>query len=266
MKKTIPIFLLTLFTAVIAVIGGCGSGAKVVTTIPSKESQPKPVINRYAFSYYVSGVLAEKEKQYPYAITLYQKALEYAPGNTDILQALAELYFGLRQPQTALETALKIHYRNEKNWFLIGNCYRILNEGEKADKAYRKVLKLNPNNLHAHWYVGNYAQQRGDNDEALDHFEEVARLNPTARIWVEIADLYNSQNKTDKTIEALRKSLEIDSTETNVESYINLSALLQGENDIAGAEGVLLDGIKKNPDDNRILWRERRGSNPRSRP
>lgn len=225
----------------------CSSGGRVSTTVPDKDSQPKPTVNRYAFAYYTSGVLAEKEGQYPAAIRYYQQALEHSPGNPDILYALADLYFNLRQADKALETAQKIFYQNKRTLLLIGNAHRVLSQNDKAEEAFRKVLKLDPNNVEAHWYIAAFAERRGDLKEAEKHLEEVARLNPTARIFTEIARLNIINKDRDGAEEAYIKSISIDSTEANLESYINLVALYEEDEKFDAAERILNKAVRVNP-------------------
>ncbi|MBU1319164.1 MAG: tetratricopeptide repeat protein [candidate division Zixibacteria bacterium] len=248
MSKRISTLLMAVMAAVVLTAGGCGSGAKVTTTVPSKADQPRQIVNQYAYSFYASAVLAEQEKDYTAALAYYSEALKQAPGNTDILYALADLEFRLRQPQRALETAQKIFYKDKNANMLIANCYRALGDHATAELTYAKVLRMDPHNLQAHWYSGVYASQRGDIDAAAMHFEEVAQLNPTPAIYVEIAKLHNSRHQVDDAIAAYRNSIELDPTESNMEAYLNLAGLLRANNDASGAEEILVHGIAANPE------------------
>jgi tetratricopeptide (TPR) repeat protein len=247
MKRLHSIILIVLSAIMLIGAYGCASHTKIVTTVPPKEEQPRPIINQYAYAYYVSGLLAEKEQQFQTALRSYEEALKHAPGNSEILFTLAQLQFNLRQFQAALETAQKIHYKDKDTYMLIGDCYRIFRDDEKAEAAYRKVLKMDPDNMHAHWFVAGYARNNNDYEEAIYHLEQVARINPTGRIYVEIANAYIVQSDFDKAIEAFEKSLAIDSSEANVESYIGLSTLLKQKGEEREAEEVLLRGIDINP-------------------
>jgi len=251
--KTLRTTCLLLASAVLlAAASGCGPSTRITTTVPSKEEQPKPIINQYAYAYYVSGLLAEKEQQYPTAIMAYEEALKHAPGNSEILYALARLQFNLRQFPDALATALKIHYKEADTYMLIADCHRLFREDEKALAAYRKVLRMDPNNMHAHWYIAGYARNKDDYEGAIYHLQEVARINPTGRIYVEIANTHVSQGKYAEAIEAYEQSLGIDSSETNIESYVNLSTLLLQREEPEKAEEVLLRGIDRNPAESSI--------------
>jgi tetratricopeptide (TPR) repeat protein len=247
MKRLHSIITIVLSSIVLIGAYGCGSRTKIVTTVPSKEEQPRPIINRYAYAYYVSGLLAEKEQQFHTALRSYEEALKHSPGNSEILYTLARLKYNLRQFQAALETAMKIRYKDKDTYMLIGDCHRIFRDDEKAEAAYRKVLKMDPNNMHAHWFVAGYARSNNDYKGAVYHLEEVARINPTGRIYVEIANAHISQSEFDNAVVAFERSLEIDSSEANVESYIGLSTLLRQKGEEREAEEVLLKGIDTNP-------------------
>ncbi len=135
MKKLRYIPWLFALAILVMIVAGCGSGAKVVTTVPSKDQQPKQIINRYAYAYYMSGVLAEKEQQFPTAIKSYEEALKHSPGNSEILYTLAELHYNLRQFQVALETANQIVYKDKRAYTLIGNCHRVFGNDAEAEHA-----------------------------------------------------------------------------------------------------------------------------------
>lgn len=247
MKRFHSIILIVLSAVVLIGASGCGSRTRIVTTVPSKDEQPRRIINRYAYAYYVSGLLAEKEHQFHSALKSYEEALKHSPGNGEILYTLARLQYNLRQFQGALETAMKIHYKDKDTYMLIGDCHRVFRDDEKASAAYHKVLKMDPNNMQAHWFLGSYARSNNDYEQAVYHLEEVARINPTGRIYVEIANAYIVQSEFDKAIEAFEKSIEIDSSEANVESFVGLSTLLRQKSEDRKAEEVLLRGININP-------------------
>ncbi len=247
MTKLQSTCFILLAAVVIGAAGGCGSGTRVTITVPPKEEQPRPIINRYAFAYFITGVLAEKEQQFLLAVESYKQALEYSPGNSEISYALAKLLYQLRQYDEALKTASRMYYKDKDAYSLIGDCYRILGEDDKAASAYAKVLRMDPDDTHAHWYSAAYARNRDDYDKAIYHLKAVARANPTGRIYAEIAKAYTSQGKYDEAIDAYRRSLEIDWSETNIESYINLAALLQQTGAIEEAEKVMLRAIDENP-------------------
>lgn len=253
MEKLKSILIAAVSTLVMTIVLGCGSGAKIVTTVPAKEEQPRPVVNRHAFGYYVRAVLAEKEQQFPAAVTLYQEALKHSPGNSEILYALAQLYFNLRQFGAALETARQMYYKNAESYLLMADCHRVLREDADAEATYRKALRLDPNGTHAHWYVANYARNRGDYDDAVFHLSEVARVNPSARIYSEIAAVRISQREFDEAIAAFRRSIEIDPSESNLQSYVSLAILLRQGNQAREAEETLLRGLRQNPGEPMLL-------------
>ncbi len=231
-----------------ALVSGCSSGTKITTTVPSKQEQPRPIVNRFAFSYYASALIAEKAGQYPAAITNYKEALKHAPGNSEILYALANLYFRLRQPEIALENARKIFYKDAQTYALIANCHRILGNQVEAERAYRKVLRMQPDDMHAHWFLGTFEKERGNSNEAIAHYAQVAKVNPSPAIYAEIAELETARRNDDAAIEAYRRSIALDPTASNVGSYIKMAALLRMQNRPDEAEQILLQGLEMSPE------------------
>jgi tetratricopeptide (TPR) repeat protein len=232
----------------LAVVSGCSSGTKVTTTVPSKQEQPRPIVNRIAFSYYASALIAEKEGQYPAAVANYEEALKHAPENSEILYALANLYFRLRQPEIALENARKIFYKDAQTYALIANCYRILGNQVEAERAYRKVLRMQPDDMHAHWFLGTFEKERGNSNEAIAHYAQVAKVNPSPAIYAEIAELETARRNDDAAIEAYRRSIALDPTASNVGAYMRMAALLRMQNRPDEAEQILLQGLEMSPE------------------
>ncbi len=245
-KLTLNILVVSLIA--LSLVSGCSSGTKITTTVPPKEKQPRPIINSTAFSYYTNGVIAEEVGQYPAAIANYEQALVHAPGNSEILLDLANLYFRMRQPERALENAQKIFYKDAETYTLIGNCYRVLGDQDKAERAFRKVLRLKPDDINAHWYLGTIEKERGNTNKAIAHFAQVAKANPTPDIYDEIAKLETVRKNFDAAIQAYRKSIALDPTGANAESYVRMAALLRMQDQPKEAEHILLRGLSESPE------------------
>ncbi|MGE3108706.1 MAG: tetratricopeptide repeat protein [Phycisphaerales bacterium] len=54
-----------------------------------------------------------------------------------------------------------------------------MNRASEASEKFRRVLELEPDNAHAHYYLGEIAERQGAIDEALAQFDVVLRLDPS---------------------------------------------------------------------------------------
>ena len=57
-------------------------------------------------------------------------------------------------------------------------CWRIVKKKEKALKDFEKVLKLNPNNVDAHYNRGVVLYDLRRKEEALESYDKSLELNP----------------------------------------------------------------------------------------
>ncbi|MEL6964108.1 MAG: c-type cytochrome biogenesis protein CcmI [Pseudomonadota bacterium] len=80
----------------------------------------------------------------------YERAMEQAPDDTDVLRAYAGSLLGGRHPET--NTALV---------------------GAEAVDLYRKIVAIDPDDPEAHWYLGLAAVQQGTIDDAKSHWRRV---------------------------------------------------------------------------------------------
>ncbi len=80
----------------------------------------------------------------------YERAMEQAPDDTDVLRAYAGSLLGGRHPET--NTALV---------------------GAEAVDLYRRIVAIDPDDPEAHWYLGLAAVQQGTIDDAKSHWRRV---------------------------------------------------------------------------------------------
>ena len=50
---------------------------------------------------------------------------------------------------------------------------------KQAEDLYKKILKVQPNNVDVYNYLGNVLQDKGDLDEAITRHQKAIELNPT---------------------------------------------------------------------------------------
>lgn len=167
----------------------------------------------------------KKEERYPIAMELLSKVLEYIPENQDILKLLGEICVKNGDEIQALYT-----YENLAQVQLDQKRY------DDAVETYRRMLKIDNENIDAHFKLANTLREKDDNDSAVKQFKALAELlsstgtlansinwnflinvyenivsieskNYTAREW--LADAYIRNNQKEKALNHLRAIIEI---------------------------------------------------------
>jgi len=64
----------------------------------------------------------------------------------------------------------------------LGRCRVMLKERDKAEEALGKAIETSPDNLPAHWGLGQLLEARGDREGALSHYLSVLELYPESRV------------------------------------------------------------------------------------
>lgn len=69
---------------------------------------------------------------------------------------------------------------------------------QEAAALFQKVLAINPNNADAHYNLGAIAEQQGNLQEALNHYQAAAKSNPQDKDFVEAYQAVSSRLQTAK--------------------------------------------------------------------
>jgi tetratricopeptide (TPR) repeat protein len=95
----------------------------------------------------------------------------------------------------------------------MGVIYKYLNPQApmKGIQMVSAVVKKDPKNELALFYLGTFFAERGAFPDAIERFEQVVRLNPkNPDAWIYLAQCYEETNKPQKVKEALEKVLELE--------------------------------------------------------
>jgi TolA-binding protein len=92
----------------------------------------------------------------------------------------------------------------------MGNCYREMNDTEKALAEYEAVLQEEPENSGALVNVGDIMVRKGDLDSAVGYFEKAITQAPGDEVLpFNVAEIYFDQGKVDQAIEYYTRSTEV---------------------------------------------------------
>ena len=110
---------------------------------------------------------------------LYQK-YENAP-DSHVFAPLADAYrkAGMLEEAAAIcDKGVAKHPQYTSGYVVQGKCYYDLDQPDKSERAFRRVLELDQNNLVALKYLGMILLGRGEKDGAMEHFKHVLALDP----------------------------------------------------------------------------------------
>jgi tetratricopeptide (TPR) repeat protein len=130
-------------------------------------------------AWFVTGMTLEELDRKEEAETMYRKALELEPKNTDALERLGILVFKDGRYDEALEHFQALNELSPDNadaFFLTGMTLESLDRTEKAEAMYRKRLELEPGNADAWARLSRMLEKLGRADDAAAAFKEAERL------------------------------------------------------------------------------------------
>jgi tetratricopeptide (TPR) repeat protein len=201
-------------------------------------------INRVAFYHYMNGVIAEIEENYELALSYYSTALKHAPESYDVRVALANLRMGLREYDKALEILMPLEDIYSEAVLMKADCQRALGNWPEATRLYNLAIRLDPEEISPHWYLGNYYRQAGEYGKAIEHYIIMSHLSESVQIYNELAQLYFNTGDTANAIKTYQSSVVVDGSVENRDGYMELARLLNMTGQADSAQIVLEKYIK----------------------
>ena len=131
----------------------------------------------------------------------YQQAQEIIPDNSHIIAKLAECYFHLgarvggfdknsKQAISLYKQALKLDPTSAELYYLLGNCYELLElDYKKSVKYFKRALDFNPNYVPA---LVAAALHYKDPEETVTISESIEWLERAASIRVDDGNIYHN--------------------------------------------------------------------------
>ena len=199
-----------------------------------------------AYSFLRAGMANERTGDYPGAVRSYQRGLDVAPGNVELLNALGFALFQQGKSQeavVALEKALAVdpkhwkahnnlalaaidsgelevaeaHYRESlaiKEQPAIYNDLGFVLEREglpdEAAEMYRKAVKLDPGSASAQYNLGSSLARSGKYADAESHLRKALKINPNSQNYTGLGIVLWQLGRKDEAIDSLRAAIKAD--------------------------------------------------------
>jgi tetratricopeptide (TPR) repeat protein len=193
-----------------------------ISTKETQSLEKKPTTDLHAYDLYLRGrFLVEKRNKTDMLMAreLFQQAVKIDKSFANAYSGLADTYLlasfrGYDDPAKMLpiakqhiDTAMKLDSQSGEPHASLGYYYHQTFEWNKAEKAYRKAIGLNPAQSNVYLWLGLILESKGEMEEAMELYNEGCNIN---QLWIyllqhRIRALANGTNQDEVVL--LQKSL-----------------------------------------------------------
>jgi tetratricopeptide (TPR) repeat protein len=138
--------------------------------------------NHYEASYALASLYSWDRRYYHRAADLYRYLLDRQPDNPDVQIAYAKLLYETgeySQAEKALRDSIDMGQGGIEAHLMLGRLYVAQRQNENAISEFKEVLKLDPDNIDAHFHLAEiYATSEDTYDMAIKHGLTVLKYEP----------------------------------------------------------------------------------------
>ena len=154
----------------------------------AKTGQDSPILRR------AIGEVYQGRQQFEKAISQFKLAIDLQPNDKDLLQQLMACYDATRNPDAATNQLLKLIDLQPHDLKLYQQlAERFKNNEVEAERAATSIIESSPNESESHTAMAELRQNQNRWDEAIPHWEQVAKLRklePTGLVRLATAQIH----------------------------------------------------------------------------
>lgn len=166
------------------------------------------------FAYYYKGRVQEATGDTAKAIQNYKLALGQVPDFTEAQRELAALLIDKGDYTSAkpyLQRALKAAPKDAKLWYNRGLGYQAEQKQDSAMQAFAKAVSINDTLSGAHYRLGVYQHNLGNNEAALEHLQKAYEaLKGKPEYLGKLASAYERTGQYREALSAYQRLLEVE--------------------------------------------------------
>jgi tetratricopeptide (TPR) repeat protein len=184
-----------------------------------------------------------------------RRALAVSPDSVDALYLLAQLYSDQQKDLPALELlvrARKLAPQSTDVIFLMARISMIQNFHEDAIPLLEEGIKIAPRRPDLHAALGESYFTAGKVDKAIQEFQTLIELDPSARSYAFMGLCYRHLGKYDEARKYLSEGIKLDPRNTSC--LYNLGYIANKQGNYAEAEKLLAQALQVNPDYDDALY------------
>ena len=145
----------------------------------------------------------------------FRRGLHECPGSPEIRDELAAHLLAenknLKEALSLAEEAVAMGQDEIRHLYTLGEVRLALGDEEGSVEAYRRVLRLDPEDPNAHLEIGLYHERRGEIEQAEEHFVEALNQDPgNPRALYSYASLYYATDDLETAEELLVRAITVD--------------------------------------------------------
>ncbi|KAJ1724776.1 glucose repression mediator protein [Coemansia erecta] len=184
------------------------------------------------------GNVHELNSEFSMAKDAYERVLLENPQHGKVLQQLGALYFRPNTTLSNIDAAVQLLMRaievdsdkaEAHTWYLLGRCYMVQRQYNKAYEAYQQAVYRDGNNANYWCSIGVLYYQINQYRYALDAYSRAIRINPyLSEVWFDLGALYEAcNNQVNDAIDAYTRAAELDRTNAVIEQRLDLLRRIQ---------------------------------------
>lgn len=123
-----------------------------------------------------------------------------------------------------LTRSLKADSTDAQSWYLLGRCYMVEQNYNKAYEAYQQAVYRDARNPTFWCSIGVLYYQINQYRDALDAYSRAIRLNPyISEVWYDLGTLYEScNNQIQDALDAYQRASELDPSNPHIRQRLEL--------------------------------------------
>ena len=187
--------------------------------------------------------------EYGKAESTLKRALQLKPDSAETLYLLAQAANEQSRVVDALDLLVRAHKLAPQNLdivFLLARVSMSQNYFEDAIPLLESGLKVGPKRADLHAALGESYFMSGKTEKAIDEFQELIQLDPSARSYAFLGLSYRHLGRFDEAKKYFQEGLKLD--RHNVSCLFNMGFILERQGDHAAAEAMFQQVLALNPD------------------
>ncbi|KAI8637366.1 hypothetical protein BD408DRAFT_406488 [Parasitella parasitica] len=181
--------------------------------------------------WFQTGHVYEQQKEHELAKEAYERVLSENPDHAKVLQQLGWLFHqqntSFSNQPTAIQyltRSLKADSTDAQSWYLLGRCYMVEQNYNKAYEAYQQAVYRDARNPTFWCSIGVLYYQINQYRDALDAYSRAIRLNPyISEVWYDLGTLYEScNNQIQDALDAYQRASELDPSNPHIRQRLDL--------------------------------------------
>jgi tetratricopeptide (TPR) repeat protein len=177
------------------------------------------------------------------------RALKLKPDSPDTLHLLAQVYSNESRPLDALDLLVRAHKIAPENTdviYLMARVSMTQNYYEDAIPLLESGLAIAPQRADLLAALGESYFMAGKVDKAIEEFQKLLKLDPSARSYVYLGISYRHLGRFDEAKQYFQDGLKLDPH--NSACLFNLGSIAERQGDDAQAEAMFQQALRSNPD------------------